>query len=209
MAAEPSSDPACCDGVEAGRDVDLIGQQDRHRRAAGNHGLHRVAVAHAAGVVVDQLAQRHLHRRLEHAGPLDLAAHAEQLRPAVLLGPERREPLGAAGHHQRRVAQRLDVVDRRRAAPQAGHGRERRLEARLRALALERVEQRRLLAGLVGAGAAVQVDLAVPAAAEDVRADVAGGARVVDGLLQHREQVVELAADVDVGHLRRRSRGSR
>ena len=42
-------------GVEAGRDVELIGQQDRHRRSAGNHRLELVAVADAAGAVEDQL----------------------------------------------------------------------------------------------------------------------------------------------------------
>ena len=203
MAAEPSSDPGLLHVVEAGRDVDLIRQQDRHRRSAGNHRLDRVAVAHAAGVVVDQLAAAYTFIGASNTpGRLTCAADAEQLRSAVLLGTERREPLGAARHHERHVAQRLDVVHRGRAAPRAGHGRERRLEARLRALAFERFEQRRLFAGFVGAGAAMQVDLAVEAGAQDVLAEEAGRARVVDRLLQRREQVIELAADVDVGGLR-------
>ena len=47
--AEPSSEPAFCDAVEAGLRVELIGQQNRHRRAAGDDRLQRPAVAHAAG----------------------------------------------------------------------------------------------------------------------------------------------------------------
>ena len=39
MPAEPSIDPAFCHVVEARRDVELIGQQDRHRRSAGNDRL--------------------------------------------------------------------------------------------------------------------------------------------------------------------------
>ena len=103
------------DVVEAGRDVELIGQQDRHRRPAGDDRLQRAAVADAAGVLEDQLLQRRLHRRFEDAGLLDVAADAEQLRPAVLLGTERGEPLGAVQQDRRQVAERLDVVDRGRA----------------------------------------------------------------------------------------------
>ncbi len=105
--------------VEAGRDVELIGQQDRHRRSAGDDRLQLVAVADAAGVVVDQLVQRRLHRRFVHARLLHVAADAEQLRPAVLLGAERGEPLGAVQQDRRQVAERLDVVDRGRAVVEA------------------------------------------------------------------------------------------
>ena len=50
----------------------------------------------------------------------------------------------------------LDVVDRGRAAVEAGAGRERRLQARLALLALEAFQQRRLFAADVGAGAVVR-----------------------------------------------------
>ena len=73
---------------------------------------------------------------------------------------------------------------------------------RLRALALERLDERRLLARFVGAGAAVHVDVAVEAAAEDVLAEVAGLVGLVDLGLEDLLHVVELAADVDVGDLR-------
>ena len=84
-----------------------------------------------------------------------------------------------AAHPQdeRDVHQRLDVVDQRRALVEALDGRERRLQARVAALALERVEQRGLLAADVGAGAAVHDEVERVVGAEDVLAEVAGRAR--------------------------------
>ena len=103
---------------------------------------------------------------------------------------------------RRHVAQRLDVVHRGRLAVDADHGRERRLVARLRALAFERLEQRRLLARLVGAGAAVHVDVAVEAGPEDVLAEDPAARRPRRSRARGRLHVEELAADVDVGDLR-------
>ena len=151
------------DGVEAGLRVELIGHQDRHRRSARDDRLERPALAHAARVAVDQLAQRDVHRRFVHAGRLHVAADAVQLRAAVLLGAEAGVPLRALRDDQRHIAERLDVVHRRRLAVEADDRRKRRLVARLRALAFERFEQRGLFARLVGAGAAVDEDVAVEA----------------------------------------------
>jgi hypothetical protein len=100
------------------------------------------------------------------------------------------------------VGERLDIVDDRRAAVETDDGRERRPQARLGALALERLQERRLLARLVGAGAAVHVDLAVVPAAQDVRAQEPPGAGLGDRGLEHGGDVLELAADVDVADLR-------
>ena len=58
-------------------------------------------------------------------------------------------------------------------AVEADDRRKRRLDARLRALAFERLDERGLFARFVGAGAAVDVDVAVEAGAEDVLAEVA------------------------------------
>src|SRR6185437_15485515 len=76
---------------------------------------------------------------------------------------------------------------------------ERRLDARIGALPLERLDQSGLLAADVGARAAMHVDLDVEAGAEDVLPDEPGLPRLGDGLLQHPRAVLELAADVDVG----------
>ena len=64
----------------------------------------------------------------------------------------------------------LTTVGRR---VQAVRGRERRAQPGLAAEALQRVEQRRLLAADVGAGAGVHDDVQVEAGAEDVLAEVA------------------------------------
>ena len=61
-----------------------------------------------------------------------------------------------------------------------------RAVARERVLALERVEQRALLAADVGAGAAPDVDVEGEVAAEDSLAEEAGGLGLVDGLLEDR-----------------------
>ncbi len=48
-------------------------RQARHRRAAGDHRLEVLpAAAHAAAMLVEQLAQRNRHRLLHHAGPLHM-----------------------------------------------------------------------------------------------------------------------------------------
>ena len=93
------------------------------------------------------------------AGTLDVAGDRDDLRAGRLLGAERLEPVGALLDDQRDVAERLDVVDQRRALVEALVRGERRLEARVAALALERVEQRRLLAADVGALPAVDPEL--------------------------------------------------
>ena len=146
--------------------------------------------------------ERRIHRRFEDARLLDVPADAVELRAAVLLRPKLGEPLRAVHDDRRHVAQRLDVVDRGRLPVDSDHCRKRRFVARLRALALERLEQRRLLARFVGAGAAVHVDVAVEAGAEDVLAENPPGVGLVDGALELVLHVEELAANVDVGDLR-------
>ena len=109
------------------------------------------------------------------------------------------EPGGAALQDRRRDGDRLDIVDRRRAAVEPDRGRERRLQARLALLAFEAFEEPRLLAADVGAGAAVQVDFEVVAGAAGVLADEPRGIGLLDRRLKPLRLVVELAADIDVG----------
>ena len=101
---------------------------------------------------------------------------------------------------------RLDVVDHGRRRVEARRRGERRLEPRLAAAALERVEQRGLLAADVGARAGVHDDVEVEAAAVDVLAEVARVVGLLDRPVQPADGVDDLAADVDA---RRSSRGSR
>ena len=101
---------------------------------------------------------------------------------------------GAELEDLRHRRDRLDVVDQRRRGVDAGDRRERRLRARLPALALERLEQRRLLAADVRAGAAVDHDLHVLEQPRCAGLPEGAGQRLVLGEV--------LAADVDVDPLR-------
>ena len=97
--------------------------------------------------------------------------------------PIARERRAALEEDARHVGQRLDVVDDRRLAEQAGLHRERRLVPRLAAMPFDRVEDRGLFAADVRAGAAADLDVEGEAAAEDVRAEEAVAPGLVDRVL--------------------------
>ena len=108
------------------------------------------------------------------------------------------ERLAAAEHDERHVGQRLDVVDDGRLPEQADLDRERRLVARLAALALDRFEERGLLAADVGAGTAPQLDVEGEAGAQDVRTEETRLAGASDRVGDPSLGVGVLAADVEV-----------
>ena len=119
--------------------------------------------------------------------------------PVDFVGSHPGEPVRAVGHDRRHGGDRLDVVDHGGAGVQPLHRRERRLEPGLPPVALQRVEQRRLLAADVRAGPGVDDDVEVVARAEDVAAEVAGLVRLGDGVLDPPHHLQHLAADVDEG----------
>src|SRR5690606_6257036 len=105
-------------------------------------------------------------------------------------------------HDVLHVAEGLDVVDDGRALVEAEHRREvGRLDAGVGAFAFEGLDEAGLLATDVGAGAAVNVDLAAVTGAEYVLADEALGLRLGDGFFKDTGAFGHLAADVDVGLL--------
>ncbi len=77
----------------------------------------------------------------------------------------------------------------------------RRLRARLALLALERFDETRFLAADVRACAAMDVDVEVEAAPENVLPEVPFRVRLVDRRLELTDRSVVLAADVDVGRV--------
>ena len=81
------------------------------------------------------------------------------------------------------VDQRLDVVDAGRLAEHASLHGERRLVPRLAALALDRVEQRRLLAADVGAGAPPKLDVEGEPLAHHVVAEEPVATSLRDGVI--------------------------
>src|SRR6185312_6284629 len=110
---------------------------------------------------------------LEVARVRDVARDRDELRAGRALDAELGVARAAHLDDRRDGREGLDVVDERRPLVQALVGGERRLEARVAALALERVEQRRLLAADVGAGAAVDPEREGVVGAEDPLAEVA------------------------------------
>ena len=154
-----------------------VARQHRHRRAAGNHGL--------------ELAARRACRRPSPAASRTACPAALRSCPGLLTWPdtenslvpplfglpelqEASPPLHDDPGHR---GEGLGVVDRGRLAVQAEARRERRLEARLALLAFEGFEQRGFFAADVGAVAVVRVQVEVEIRAQDVLAEIAGGAR--------------------------------
>src|SRR6185437_16779060 len=119
---------------------------------------------------VDQRSKRRCRRegQLVHAGPRDVAADAEQLGPGRVAAPNPRERRSAAKHDLRNVRQRFDVVDDSWQTEQPSLRGKGRLVARLAAIAFDRVEDRRLLATDVRAGAAADLDIEAHPAPKNV-----------------------------------------
>src|SRR6476659_10499974 len=178
--------------------VEMSGGEHRRGGSARGPGLERAPAEDTAGQVLEHDAERRPQRNLEVAGPLDLATDRDHLRPGGLLGPELAEPIRASHDDVRDVHQRLDVVDHGRRCEEALDGRERRAQPRLTAEALERVEQRRLLAADVRAGPPMQHRVDALAGPLDVGAEVPGRVRLGDRSLQDDALPQVLAADVDV-----------
>src|SRR5690606_37574271 len=112
----------------------------------------------------------------------DVPGEGEEAVAGGLLGAHRGVPVDPAAEDAGHGGDGLDVVHDGRAGVEPGDRRERRLEARLAAPALERVEQRRLLTADVGAGAGVDGDLEVVVAVRpDALADETGLAGLADG----------------------------
>ena len=153
--------------------------------------------------MIDQLAERDLADfDFVIAGLLDVAAQAHDARAGVVrraeLGVFRRAHL----HDVLHMAERLDVVDDGRAHPEAENRREiRRLDARIRTLAFQRFNEAGLFAADVGACAAMNVNLDVLAAAENVLAEEILRTRLVESTVQDARAFREFTADIDVGQL--------
>ena len=153
--------------------------------------------------VENQLAERGFaNLDLVVAGPPDLAAQADDARAGVARRAQRGVRVTAHLQHVPDVAERLDVVDDGRAHVQAKHGREvRRLDTRVRPLALERLDEAGFLAANVRARAAVHVDLKIVAGAANAPAEEALGPGLVDGSVEDSCALGKFAANVNVGQL--------
>ena len=106
-----------------------------------------------------------LHRDAEgvfvDAGPLAVAAEAEELGALGFGGAATGKPLTALHRDLGGGGEGLDVVDHGRPVQVAVGGRERWADARHAMLAFQRLDQRRFLAADVSAGAQMDVDVEV------------------------------------------------
>jgi hypothetical protein len=153
--------------------------------------------------IVDQLAKRHLADfDLVVAGAFHLAAQTHDARAGVVRRAELRVFCAAHRDDVLHVAKRLDVVDDRRAHVEPEHGREiRRLDARIRTLAFERFDEAGFLAANVSTRAAMDVNLQIVTATENVFAEETFRARFLQRRVQQLRALGHFATDVDVGEL--------
>ena len=110
--------------------------------------------------------------------------------------------LSAHLHDVLHVAEGLHVVDDRGAHVEAQHGRKiRRLDPRIGTLAFERFDQTGFLPTDISSGTAVDVNLQIVAAVEDVFTKEPCRLGLIDRLFQHLPASGKLAADVEVSQL--------
>ncbi len=183
--------------VERERQV-AVRRADARKRSAGLEALEHAPFAHSAAPLVDDCPDAWPERHFDTAGPVHRSGEGEHLR-ALLLGiGDRTPPLRAVAHDHRGVGVGLDVVHVRGLVPEARLGRERRLDAGHAPVAVNRTHEACLVAADIRPGAEEDHDLEVLAAAEDVLAEEALLAGLLDGLLHAREGDRVLVADVDV-----------
>ncbi|MNM97081.1 hypothetical protein D3C81_1095770 [compost metagenome] len=153
----------------------MLGQQETGASAARLPALELEAIAHAAGVVFEQLAGADTEGQFPQARVLDLAGEAHQLGAVVFraFAGQRLVPVDAVADDRRYVAQGLDVVHASRLAPHAHGGREGRLGARVGAATFEGVDQCGFFTADVATGTGVDKQLEVETATENVLAQQA------------------------------------
>jgi hypothetical protein len=134
--------------------VEQLRADERARSAPEQHRLGR-----RRSREVEQLAERRAERQLVQSGPVDAAGDAEEPGAGRAFRPCERVPRAAVSQHLEHVEERLDVVHGGGLAEEAHFDRERRLVARLAAVALDRLEEGGLLAAHVRPGADAQFDL--------------------------------------------------
>ena len=185
-------------GVVVDGDVQVLGGDAAARRATHLCSLELLAARDPPSDVEHDLAERHADRDLDETGVLDRAGERKHLRALALGRPHRGVPLRPAEHDHGDGGEGLDVVQAARAAPQARLGRIGRARTRLAAMTLDRGHERGLLAADEGPGADPDLEVEVEASTEDVLAQEAALARLLDRLAQALDGERVLGADVDV-----------
>src|SRR5204862_4065040 len=126
--------------VEVVGDIEVCGREHGSRGAAGKPALHLAPRGRTAGEPVDDLARGDAQRQLVVAGALHVAGDRYDLGAGRGLDPELRIALAAHADDRGHGRERLDVVDQGGALVEALDRGEGRLQARIAALAFQRVE---------------------------------------------------------------------
>src|SRR3989442_1234577 len=132
--------------------VELPRGDDAPGRPPQDGGAERPARRGAAAELRRERPERRAELHLDEPGAPDVTRESEELGPAA--AAEAREPGAALGDDGGHGAERLDIVDDGRRAPEPGLDGEGRARAGHRAIALDGLEERRLLAEDEAAGAA-------------------------------------------------------
>ena len=168
--------------------------------AAGNDRLEFAAFTGTAADVVQQFAEGHgTGNDFIIAGALHVAGDTDDARAGGAFGAFLSVGFAAHGDDVLHLAQGFHVVHDGGAAVQADGGREiGGLDAGIGAHAFQGIEQGRFLTADVGARAAVQVDFQIVAGPQDVLAQKAAFARLLQGLEHGFRGDGEFLAHVDV-----------
>ena len=169
-------------GVEVDGGVEPLFGDATARGPARLDGLQPLPAGHAAADLLDHFAERGPHGDLDQPGVASLAGQGKDLGPAAGLGPQLTEPVGPVSDDRRDVGERLHVVDHRGLAPQAALGGVRRTDTRLTALAFDGVDQRRLFAADERPGPQPDLQVEVEPGIQDILAQQAPLAALVDGV---------------------------
>src|SRR5665213_3535783 len=189
----------CFEAVEIHqhRVADGFGNQG-HRSTARNHRQKIVpATAHAAGVLLDQFAQRNAHLVFHIAGLVHMARNAEDLGAGIVGPANAGKPISAAAQDGGRDRDAFHIIDSGGAAIEAHIGGEWRLQPRLALFAFQRFQQRGLFTTDIGTGAVMDIEIEIPAI-DVVLADQLLGIGFVDRALQGFALADEFAPYINV-----------
>merc|ERR1719445_3052774 len=191
---------SCYQSIKIHHDVvtDLLG--DKGSRGTSRNDTQEIVPAsnNVTSMDLDEVLQRDAHLLLHGAGVVHVATDVKELGAAVPGATKTGKPVGSSPADSGSYGHGLHVGHCGGAAEDANISREGRLQARFTLLALQRLNQSRLLPTDVGSGPAVNEQIKVVSAAAGVLAQEPGLVSLSDGYLEVAGLVVELSSDVDI-----------
>ena len=196
-AAVPDQAVGLCERFVVERQAELRAREIGAERPADLDRADGTAAPRSAADLVDELAEGDAERRFKEPGVLDVAGELDRHRAARLAHAEVAVEGAALLQDQRHGGKREHVVDDGRLAEQPLVRRERRLGADDAALSLQAVEEGRLLAADIGAGADPDLQVELMRRAGNAAAEHARPAGGHDRLVERSDRVGIFGADVD------------